>query len=45
LLLSNKFISIEKVPAKVQVVNISKIPIKNLVIDSTSVKAILLKKK
>jgi hypothetical protein len=45
LLLSNKFIAIEKVPAKVQVVNISKIPVKNLVIDSTSVRAILLKKK
>jgi hypothetical protein len=36
LLLSNKFITIEKAPAKVQVVNISKIP---------PVKAILLKKK
>lgn len=40
LLLSNKFISIEKVPAKVQVVNISKIPIKNLVIDSNSLRNI-----
>lgn len=44
LLLSNKFIAIEKVPAKVQVVNMSKIPVKNLVIDSASVRTILLKK-
>jgi hypothetical protein len=44
LLLSNKFIAIEKVPAKVQVVNIGKIPLKNLVIDSFSLRNIKLKK-
>ena len=45
LLLSNKFITIEKVPAKVQVVNIGKIPTKNLVINPMPSKAIILKKK
>jgi hypothetical protein len=44
LLLSNKFISIENVPAKVQVVNMSKIPVKNLVVDSISVRNIQVKK-
>jgi hypothetical protein len=44
LLLSNKFISIEKVPAKVQVVNMSKIPLKNILSDSISVRDMKVKK-
>lgn len=41
LLLSNKFITIEKVPAKVQVVNINKMPLNNLAVDSSVTKNII----